>query len=176
MHLMIDFETLDTRPNAAALSVGLVLFNQNGIVATKYFKLCVDDQLDAGRTVSAKTIAWWANQSEAAREALNPQITDLCPNSFNYLLFHWLERNEAYSETLQVWGNGANFDLPLLDSLTEGWGSVYEFRNARCFREFSRNGCKALVTRKGIHHNALDDAIFQTECVLAQWAKERGTK
>jgi len=48
MHLMIDLETLGTKPDAVVLSAGLVLFDhKKGIVDKKEIVLNVQEQLDA---------------------------------------------------------------------------------------------------------------------------------
>ena len=175
MHIMVDFETLDTKPTAVVLSVGMVMFDENKIRGYRYFKFDVQTQLDAGRTVSAKTLAWWTNQSEKAREVLSPHVTDITLVTFNDQLTTWLLERGIRTEDAHVWGNGNDFDIPILNSITDEFGPFYDHWNTWCFRTFNKmTGCKQMVIRKGTHHNALDDAMYQAECVLAAWAKQRG--
>jgi len=63
-----------------------------------------------------------------------------------------------------VWGNGADFDNMMLASLYDACRLAvpWKYYSNRCYRtlkSFSRPS--DMVTREGIHHNALDDAVHQ---------------
>jgi len=70
-HVMIDLETLDTRPQCTVLSLGAVKFNpytKDEPHSELYFKISIDDQDRLGRTTSDETIAWWAKQDPKIME------------------------------------------------------------------------------------------------------------
>lgn len=172
---MIDFETLDTRPTAVALSLGCVLFDESGIISTQEFKFEIQEQLDTGRTVCSSTLAWWFQQAGSARQVFEKSRDEIPATLVHVKISNWLDRNSVDREQLKVWGNGANFDVPLLDSLCVGYEKLYEYWNVWCFRTFDKiTGCKKLAKRKGTHHNALDDAIYQAECVIEYWKQQAG--
>lgn len=175
MNLMLDFETLGVRPDCAVLSLGAVLFDHQRIVSEQYFKFDVQSQLDDGRTVNAQTIQWWTEQSKEAREVLYETFNDINLETFVGFFGLWLQGFESVDpKTLKVWGNGASFDIPIADSLINGKREFWFHYNHRCFRTFATmTKCKKLVTREGVHHNALDDARYQAQCVLAYWNSQQ---
>lgn len=65
--IMLDLETLDTRPSAVIVSIGAVEFDTNGPNPLREFYrvLQLPPQLSRGRTECPETLAWWSRQSEA---------------------------------------------------------------------------------------------------------------
>ena len=187
MHLMIDFETLDTAPSAAVVSLGATFFLKHKVLKSKYWEFNLDDQFKQGRTVSESTLRWWFGQSEAARKPLMPksdvEIGDLwLLDEFVEDFIAWAEAHLKAHKTnwkgLNVWGNGACFDPPLLDNIIRSQGKEipYVFWQVICYRTFDKMfKIKNLVEREGTHHNAMDDAIYQAETVIAYYEK-RGKK
>ena len=72
MDVMLDLETLSTRPESVILTLGAVKFSpwgedidtENGL----YVRVNVDEQLELGRHVLDSTIDWWGTQPEDVRE------------------------------------------------------------------------------------------------------------
>jgi hypothetical protein len=72
MDIMLDIETLSTRPDAVVLTIGAVKFSpwasdvntDDGL----YVRVNVDEQLELGRHVQQDTIDWWGRQAEDVRE------------------------------------------------------------------------------------------------------------
>lgn len=62
--LMIDIETLDTRPTAVITQIGACYFDRNtGEIGKTFCKnINIDDCLAHGLTVSGDTIEWWMSQ------------------------------------------------------------------------------------------------------------------
>lgn len=67
--VMIDIETLGTKPGAAILSIGAVMFSATGLGETFYTPVSLKSCTDIGLTVDPDTVAWWMQQSEEARQA-----------------------------------------------------------------------------------------------------------
>jgi hypothetical protein len=176
MNLMMDLETLGTTPDTAVISLGCVLFDLKGkIIATRYFKFDVQDQLDRGRSVSIDTINWWMNQSAEARLALVKSPEDMTLKYFKREFLLWLKENGAQSFTLRPWGNGATFDVSIMENIL-GPDAPWKFWNVMCYRTYDKiNKIKDLVKREGVYHNALDDAKHQTNCLLEHWAQTKKT-
>jgi exodeoxyribonuclease VIII len=171
-NLMIDFETLDTKPTAVVLSLGLVLFSNEKIISKTYREFFIDDQLKDGRTVSGDTLTWWFQQSEEAQKIFSSDNKILVCDFLSQMRnIKNAERN--LSEVL-LWGNGVKFDNAILTNLFEMYGveSPFKFWNDRCYRTFNAlTNCRSLVKREGTHHNALDDAIFQAKTMIAYFKK-----
>jgi len=163
-HIMLDLETLDTRPSALIVALGAVKFDPNGSgVLQTFYRVPNDwgDQARHGRTLNPDTVAWWLKQSDAARNALtSPPKSD--STSTAQMLNDFVEFCEG--SDVKMWGNGADFDCTLLGSLYADYGikKPWTYSNNRCFRTMKNLGLGAAKpARVGVHHNALDDATTQ---------------
>lgn len=174
LHCMIDIETLDTTPTAVVLSIGAVLFDPNGsyIGDDFYVKLATDEQFKCGRTKSQRTMEWWAQQSQAAQdEAFG--LTGKLAAVYALTDFRKYINDATINHTLPgVWGNGSDFDNVIVANLYRSFGleSPWPFWKNRCFRTLKELHLpKEFIKpqRRGTHHNALDDAIYQAEYLQA---------
>lgn len=155
---MCDLETLSTRPDAIVLSIGVVAFDTDDwtIQGVYYAALAVDEQ--PGRHRSDSTLAWWAQQPEAARAVFHEPKVPVLEALTNLSSF--------MAGTQGVWGNGASFDNVILSSLFEDFGveRPWQFWHDRCFRTIKHIGNNHQVVKppfEGVPHNALDDAVHQ---------------
>jgi hypothetical protein len=171
-HLMLDFETLGTQPDTAVLSLGAVMFNRDKILAEKLWVFDVQGQLDNDRSVKFETLIWWLQQGEAAKSVFKRsretgiKIRDFLPQ---FIAF-----TEPY-KNLRVWGNGASFDVSIIENLLEV-GKIktpWLFYNSRCYR--TMKSCFGIDPKdgsfSGTKHDALDDARHQTNKLLEYWKK-----
>lgn len=160
--VMIDLETLDTKPSAVITSIGAVRFDPYSTwVATWDFHIHVAVASQRGRTIDAGTVIWWLRQSDAARSALVIGQDDAADLTLA------LEALASFIDGAnEVWCNGASFDLPILASAYAGLGdkTPWDYWQERDLRTL-----KALhpqrIERAGTHHNALDDALHQARLV-----------
>jgi hypothetical protein len=120
-HLMIDLESLGTRPGAIVTSVALVRFTDEAHCA---FNLSVPDQQALGLETDPATEAWWAQQDPVARQLALANPLPLA-SALPYLST-WIQWAVATAQGLpadtpleqlrdwQIWCHGATFDCPLL--------------------------------------------------------------
>lgn len=169
-HMMIDLETLDTRASAVIVSVGAVVFNKEGILREGYYVLDMDEQIKRGRTISPDTVRWWMQQSDEARAVFRVQQPMLLSP------FALAFTNLFQMGKMHLWGNGSDFDLAIMIDFwqrhslpkIDGW----RYSNHMCFRTLNKMyNAKDLGMRTGTHHNAVDDARYQANCVIAAWKK-----
>lgn len=177
LHVMVDFETLSSfAPTAPALSAGIVVFDtmahpDNCIVECAYIKgIDITYQLQhMGKMIDWGTLCWWSIQSEEARaevfvEESSSTIIEVA-ETLNSLY-------DKYGKAMPIWGNGANFDITILDSIYKHMmlRTPYSYRNIRCYREYMQN--KARPYKPEVSHNAMHDAIAQAKNVVAaMWAQ-----
>lgn len=177
MHLMTDFETLGTDPDSVVISLGVAAFNRSGILDKIMFEFEFDKQEAMGRTIDPDTLAWWKNQSEDAQKQLIVSDFAIDFPEFFRLFEEFIDKNLAKlgedRKQLKIWGKGADFDVVILTDIyrrhhPQGKRALpWKFWGVKCYRMFeSMTDCGKLATRLGTHHNALDDAIFQAECVI----------
>ena len=174
---MIDIETLGNKVDAAILSIGACVFDiETGEIGETYYKRVglkdvIETQTckDGGRKIDHSTLKWWLDQDAGARaEAFDGE---------GYLYFalddfeNWFGDKEDY----KVWGNGATFDISILEHAIEDNGGdiPWKFWNIRDVRtvvdlahgKVERNDFKF----EGVAHHALDDAKHQAKYVSAMW-------
>lgn len=158
-HIMIDFETLSTNPNAAVISLGAVAFTKDGLTGEEFYvNVDGEDCKRLGLHVSESTLQWWAQQSQEAKAALETDKKTLLEALTAFS--HWVK---AVGGT-HVYGNGADFDNPILKSCYEAIQADIPFKpfNGRCYRTLkSIDKVPSMSKRQGTHHNALDDAKSQ---------------
>jgi exodeoxyribonuclease VIII len=170
MHdVMIDLETMSTRPNAAIVAIGAVEFDIKSLSTGRAFYRVVDldSSIRSGGEVDADTILWWLRQSEPARLAL---LQDTEHISTVLVAFStWIRESGLESDAIRVWGNGSDFDNVILASAYRRWNITlpWKFFNNRCFRTFKSIHHDIKTERVGTAHNALDDAMHQARHLLA---------
>lgn len=109
-HVMLDLETLGTRPGSVILSIGAVEFDLRvGLGREFYVEISQYSSRHIGFTVDQDTVDWWEEQSAEARGLLaRTSSGGLLPHVALQQFNAWLSPDPL------VWGNGAAFDNALL--------------------------------------------------------------
>ena len=169
-HLMIDLETLGVTPGCAILSVGAVYFDPHmGELGDEFYRVAfatLGEQEKYGLKTEKSTLDWWNDQSPEARKVMN----DTNARSLHDVLIAFDRFFGGESPGALVYGNGADFDLPILAAayravgLPQPWGKY----DVRCYRTLKNLAPHIKIDRKrGVHHNAIADAIAQAEHLMA---------
>ncbi len=166
--IMVDLETLGTTPGSIILSIGACMFDPvTGDVLAQFYRTIDRASCEAaGLTADASTEAWWAGQSQAARDALLMDTSPLSEVLESFAGWWLAQRGE------RLWAHAPNFDETLLAAAYRacGVGHPWQFWNVRCTRTiYALAGVKPDRT-VGTHHNALDDAIAQAVAVHRAFA------
>lgn len=159
--IMLDLETMGTRPGSAIVAIGAVRFGGGQIHDTFYRRIRLRSCTDFGLTIDADTVLWWMGQSQEARmEVINSEGATSLPQALHD--FKGFVQPED-----RVWGNGASFDNALLaEAYARAEAQMpWKFWNDRCYRTLKAMS-PVPMTRTGTHHNALDDAISQAEHLM----------
>lgn len=161
-HFMIDLETMGLRPTSAILSIGIVLFDQTRIIDKFYTPVSLASCKEFGLTTDKSTEDWWAKQSDVARKAWD---TPDAPTLMEAMvaMANWM-RSHGPMGQICPWGNGADFDIVLLVNACRALGvePPWPFYNHHCFRTMKNVFKVEPSARVGTYHNALDDAVTQT--------------
>lgn len=164
-HFMLDLETMGLRPNAAIVSIGATHFNATSIIDRFHTSINLQSCLDVGLVTDQSTVNWWEKQSVEARSSWDTPDAPSLHTALS-MFGDWLRKWASSTGQIAPWGNGADFDLVLLTSAYHALDAdpPWKFYNHHCFRTIKNLlPPSPEVVRKGTHHNALDDAIFQTE-------------
>jgi exodeoxyribonuclease VIII len=178
--VMIDLETLGTSPGCAIVSIGAVPFNEFGVSEQGFYRAIptplwtVAGITTDGLRKEQGTIDWWKGQSEEAREVFNTVNRHTHRSALSELA---LFLNGLSGP--RVWGNGADFDLPIITAAARivelDPMSFWKPYNGRCYRTVKNQFKDVKLARTGTYHNALDDARCQAEH-LVEICQTRGWK
>ncbi len=171
-HIMIDIETLGTRPDAQILQIGAVAFDpvSGGKIKTNQaFNEYVKVQDGAG-TIDHSTLEFWMSQPnkhhmvEGMKKSRS--FDEVCFDFFNWpsqiLGVEWWDIGG-------VWAKGPDFDLAIIKSAMAkiGFEPPWRYNVARDVRTFGWVvGGLPDIDRTGlIDHHAVDDAVGQCQQV-----------
>ena len=173
-HISIDIETLGIKPGSVIASIGAVVFDPKAGVQTaeellkNSIKIIIDirSSIALGMGVSGDTISWWMQQSDAARNAtFNPKDKKELKSPS-----HAVESLRFFINKIEkpfVWGNGANFDITLLESLMDEVNLSYPWRytKVRCLRTLRAVSPFSYLDMPNneMAHDCLADAIYQAQ-------------
>lgn len=166
LHVMLDIETLDTKPTSAILSIAAVPFacSDQFPYWTWYKKCDIITQQAPHFSKSADTIAWWEKQNkQVLTEAYAgaEKLLDVLHNLRTTLQ----DAKEAVGATrLEVWGFGANFDITILEHAFDVCRVPvpWSYKYIRCFRTLvALAGDVPRQEFSGAKHSALEDALDQ---------------
>lgn len=165
-HVMLDLETLSSKPNAVIVSIGAVEFDPWNLTLGREFyrRINIDSHLDSGGHISGSTIEWWMKQEDAARAVFTEGGVPLPSALYDFRAFVNDLRAEVDDSTLVcIWGNGAAFDNVILGCAYDATRipRPWSYREDRCFRTLRAMYPEVPGVEYGVFHNALDDAKAQ---------------
>lgn len=179
--LMIDLETLGTKPGSPVIAIGAVMFDRtNGKLGEEFYgKIDVVDALNWAR-MNGDTFKWWMQQSNAAREeAVSGFLssTEVFRDFINFINVN------ANLSTLRAWGNGSHFDITIIEvalhrvlSREAPW-KFWNVRDVRTIKDVGEcAGHKYPHELKGTAHNALHDSKHQARYVSYYFQALMGEK
>jgi hypothetical protein len=168
-HIMVDLETMGTRPGSVIASIGAVVFDPvEGTLGSQFYRtISLPSAAAAGLLFDGQTVKFWLNQSDAARAALFRDEGELSNVLIAFAEFWKGQRGEVF------WSHGANFDEPVLGAAFHAvkLRTPWSYSASRCTRTiYDLAGVKP-DRAAGTHHDALDDAIAQALAVCRAYDK-----
>ncbi len=166
-NIMIDLETLGTRPGCTILSIGACSFGSSGIGEHFYELICPESCDQWGLKIEPRTALWWLEQNEEARNSLLQSKKLTLDDTLLKLKAHFKWKGK------RVWCNGASFDFPILEAGYNAIGhdTPWEFFNQMDYRTLKnivpRDVYDKIKVESQIKHNALTDAVAQAETANA---------
>lgn len=165
--LMLDLETLGTRPTSIIVQIGACYFDRHTGGIGKQFAINIDTGscLMAGLTVDQGTIDWWRTQSN---------------KSWLYDIMNIQDALDEFSKFAKdaeaVWSH-ATFDAPILHNAFAVCKKKlpYHYRASRDIRTLvDLSGVEYKVEKDAVTHNALEDCIRQVEYCVKCFNKLKG--
>ena len=162
-YLMLDIETLSTRPDAAVVAIGCAVFDLDGVISSSGWRIRPTDWIGH---IDPATLKWWMDQSNEARTATFGGTTSA--GSVATQLREWLSSNIS-----GVYANDPSFDIAILKNWWTNFSGTpfpFSYKLERSYRTIT-----ALAKRYGIDyssaydraipHDAVSDACCQARAV-----------
>lgn len=170
---MIDTETWGTQSRSIITTIGAVIFDpwSNELGAEFHAGIQPESAMKAGLRIDASTIVWWLGQSQDARSKLIDKLSMAQPLAIVLLEFRdFLTANTPAIANIdmRVWGNGADFDLALIQQAYESLDlpRPWKYNAGRCFRTLKAEfGAPGDFISPTTSHDALADARAQAMTV-----------
>lgn len=164
MDVMVDLETMGTRPGSAIASIGAVAFDPvAGVIgeASFYRTISLASCQQAGLVIDGDTVGWWLQRGDEARAALLAGAAPLAGVLQHFAAWWRMSKGGV------IWGHGGNFDEPMLSAAYEAVGHIrpWHYADGRCTRTIFAAAKVTPDRAQGVHHNALDDARAQAVAV-----------
>ena len=163
--IMVDLETLSTRPYASIISIGACRFSFSGFKIIDTFKVNIDPASckPLGMHFCPDTMAWWKSQPrELTKGVFNNQVP--ISEAISMLSDWWV------NDTM-FWANGISFDSSILSNayfqlnMKKPWDYWDEMDLRTVYHMVGFSNRKARAGKEG-HHDALEDAKEQTKQLL----------
>ena len=163
MNITFDLETLGDGYNAPIVQIGAVKFNDEGKTDATFLRTINIEKLSRyDFKTDYSTIKWWLNQEDAAIKSVFAVEDEQDLRQSLREFQEWVGKSSNY-----VYWTHATFDPPILinNFRKVGLPDFIPFRLHRDIRTLIYFTGTMETTRKGVHHNALDDAIYQAEYI-----------
>lgn len=165
MRMMLDIETLGTKPGSAILSIGAVVIKDDDSTgATFYQNISLLSSVFAGFVIDPETVKWWQEQSGDAQDVLCADNVPVDEALDNLSVFY-----QANGIT-RVWAKPPQFDCSLIEAAYDIVGrgpAPWGFRDLRDLRTLlDLAGPVQAPAFVGTPHNALDDALHQAHHMI----------
>lgn len=175
-HICLDLETLGKGRDAAIATIGACVFDASGNITDTFYEVVELDESKHPGVLDPSTVYWWLAQQREAQLQLIPG-----PPNGGYPLGEVLRRFTDWVKVVKgkfLWSNGPLFDENILRDAYNRYDvkCPIHFRDSRCCRTIfalHKHSGVEKRERKGLHHNALDDACYQAKCI-ADILKARG--
>lgn len=166
MDIMLDLETLGTKPGSVILSIGACTFGTALGRRAFHDYLDLDSQVRRGMSIDPDTLMWWFKQSDQARAAQETPRDQ--PSAVLERFTDWCKEVTAANSatSFHIWGHGSNFDLPLIEELYRRYGLKWPWqynkvRDTRTLFDLAGKKMGDFGTPNPLAHDALQDAIYQ---------------
>lgn len=179
--VMVDLETLGTKPGSVILSIGAVAFNPRKpwdpmfgqpVNEVRFLSLVsLESCLDVGLRIDPGALRFWLEQEHIARK--QAFAGDVPIGAALRSLSDWLYKiapGENGESSAKIWGHGASFDPPILAAAYDKCGLPlpWKFREVRDTRTVFD---MANYSYRGKHHTVIEDCLGQCEAICESYKK-----
>lgn len=192
VNCMVDIETFDTKPTAAVLAIGAVLFDPRGhdtlesmLERSILVRVAVADAMKHG-TVDGGTIAWWFSQEdEAIKQLVAGEEVSLKQALLRFRQFcivrgipkvskEFFPGHIDLPQACKIWAKSPDFDCKILEHAgkrVDEWMPLgyHEWRCVRTVQDLAWPDPDDAPNFEGVAHDARIDAANQALLVQAAY-------
>lgn len=156
LHILLDLETLATKPNAVITEIAAVVL-ENGTIYDSLIQPSSYPTMDSAFYIDPETVEW----HDARRKSNYIEYLNLRGESFKEAAHEFVTWCERVSEGKQIvlWVHGTDFDVPILKNFLSycGLETPWRYSDVKDFRTLSAL-FPEIAYKKG-DHSALDDVV-----------------
>lgn len=159
-HVMIDIETLSTKPNAVIIQLAAVKFNlSSGIIDRFTINIDPVDCKKYNCHISKDTLEWWSNKPKDVIQSWQSNVNPMRESIESFV--EWIGTDKQW-----MWCNGGSFDFPII-----AW-ACHELNIEKPWKYWSEMDLRTISSfcdyrlPKGNTHNALQDCEHQVSHLL----------
>lgn len=173
LHVMLDIETLSTDINTSIINIGAASFNVNtgNIYNTIGLPIHPFNWNKDGRTFDGDTLMFWLKQGYSHfkdYKYLSPHEHTLKKALLD--LKEFFIHQTIHGSIVNVWGNGATFDISILENAYKYYGieCPWNFREVRDLRTivWLNPSVKENMKFEGVKHDPIDDCKHQIKYLV----------
>jgi DNA polymerase III epsilon subunit-like protein len=168
-HVMIDIETLSTRPNAVIIQLAAVKFNKTGIIDRFSANIDPVDCKKYNCHISTDTLNWWKNKDIEIIKSWQSDIQKTETVMLDFI--EWMSDDKKL-----VWCNGGSFDFPIISWV------LSELKLSKPWKYWEEMDLRTISTffdyklPKGNTHNAIQDCEHQVQHILKLFNQLQGVE
>lgn len=163
INLTFDLETLGRTTTAPIVQIGAVKFNDYGEILDTFLQTVDIESLEEyGLSPEYPVIKWWLSQNDLAIKSVFCDTNEVPIKEALDNFMKWIGTRSHYT----YWSH-ATFDAPILayNMIKAGCNRLLPYKAHRDIRTLNHFVGQTTAEREGIHHNALDDAMFQAKYI-----------
>lgn len=173
MNIMLDIETLSSKPNGIILSVAAVPFYfevESPSLAPFQMNCSIDEQYAKGRHIDTPTLQWWMHQPRFKERYKDQHHPTYVLHGLVYAIENWKKGFNAKSKDVRLWAKSPSYDLVMLKSLADDFyvklpWKFYQERDVRTLYELGDIDNNSLPDAP---HNPIEDCNLQIKyCIKA---------
>lgn len=158
--VMVDLETCGISAGCIILSIGACTFDMKHKF---YTRISEKDSANWGFHYTPSTMAWWNKQDVSVRDEAFSGTSEVLTAIGQFS--DWFNMLKRMYKNVYIWGNGADFDLPILSEyyISTDMKIPWEPFNGRCYRTLKNLYKDVKISKNEMKHNALNDAVTQAD-------------
>lgn len=132
-HMSIDLETASVENNAAIVQIGATLWKLGKEYSFFNRYISLQSCEEVGLHISKETMEWWNKQEHSLRKRVFGGTDSIQQALLD--LYGWADLITGDTKSINLWGNGADFDCVILKNAYEVFGDYpFNFRKHQHLR------------------------------------------